>query len=59
MQQRFSDGSVEAWAARVGDLSDGELLRVGAAGHSMLAVPRELLAWLVWCRPGTDRCTPT
>ena len=38
-QERFSDGSVDAWASRVADLSEGETSRVGAAVHSVRAVP--------------------
>ena len=39
VQQRFSDGSVEAWAERVGALPDGDTARIGAAVHSVRAVP--------------------
>jgi formiminoglutamate deiminase len=42
-QRRFGDGSVEAWEARVGALSDGPMVRHGAAAHSVRAVPREAL----------------
>ena len=43
IQRRFSDGDVEGWAARVDGLRDGERLRIGAAAHSVRAVPaREL-----------------
>ncbi|HEY0453065.1 formimidoylglutamate deiminase [Actinophytocola sp.] len=38
-QQRFSDGTVEAWAARVGAQRDAPHARVGAAIHSVRAVP--------------------
>jgi len=44
VQQRFSDGSVEAWADRVAQLSDADMVRVGAAVHSVRAVPRADLA---------------
>lgn len=44
VQERFSDGSVEAWAERAGALRDGDTVRVGAAVHSVRAVPREDLA---------------
>jgi formiminoglutamate deiminase len=44
VQQRFSDGSVEAWAARVTGLPERPGLRVGAAVHSVRAVPRAALA---------------
>ena len=39
VQQRFSDGSVEAWAARAELLTPTSLMRVGAAAHSVRAVP--------------------
>jgi formiminoglutamate deiminase len=41
VQQRFSDGSAEAWAERVAELKDDEVLKVGAAIHSVRAVPRD------------------
>ncbi|HYN65555.1 MAG TPA: formimidoylglutamate deiminase [Ornithinibacter sp.] len=44
VQQRFSDGTVEAWAERVELLSDDETVRIGAAVHSVRAVPRDDLA---------------
>jgi formiminoglutamate deiminase len=37
-QQRFSDGDAASWAARASSLSDGPLLRIGAAIHSVRAV---------------------
>ncbi|GAA4419530.1 formimidoylglutamate deiminase [Actinokineospora soli] len=37
-QLRFSDGSVEAWASRVGELRSGPGFLVGAAIHSVRAV---------------------
>ncbi|NMH99576.1 formimidoylglutamate deiminase [Pseudonocardia acidicola] len=43
VQQRFSDGDVEAWAARVADLGGDDGMRVGAAVHSIRAVPRAAL----------------
>lgn len=48
-QQRFSDGSVRAWAERLGQLRDRHdggpaHLQVGAAIHSVRAVPRGDLA---------------
>jgi formiminoglutamate deiminase len=39
VQRRFSDGDADTWAARVADLADGPALRVGAAVHSVRAVP--------------------
>lgn len=44
VQTRFSDGSVEAWAERVDALSDTDLLRIGAAAHSVRALTGEQLA---------------
>jgi formiminoglutamate deiminase len=42
-QLRFSDGSWQAWAERVDALTDTDLARVGAAIHSVRAVPRAAL----------------
>ncbi|MEE8600988.1 formimidoylglutamate deiminase [Euzebya tangerina] len=39
VQRRFSDGSVHAWADRVGRLVPSERIRFGAAVHSVRAVP--------------------
>jgi len=44
VQERFSDGSVDAWASRVADLEDDETARVGTAVHSVRAVPCDDLA---------------
>ncbi|HEX2902386.1 MAG TPA: formimidoylglutamate deiminase [Jatrophihabitans sp.] len=52
VQQRFSDGSAEAWAERVGQLRPSSGLRVGAAVHSVRAVPREQLATVVQASAG-------
>jgi formiminoglutamate deiminase len=46
-QLRFSDGGAEAWAERVSQLREGEGLRVGAAIHSVRAVPRAQLPIVV------------
>ncbi len=43
VQQRFGDGSWEAWAARVDGLKDQPMMRVGAAIHSVRAVPRSAM----------------
>jgi formiminoglutamate deiminase len=43
-QQRFSDGSVEAWAVRAQPRYDRRLTRVGAAIHSVRAVPPPAIA---------------
>lgn len=40
-QLRFSDGSADAWAERVSELKQGEHARVGAAIHSVRAVPAD------------------
>jgi len=43
-QLRFGDGSAEAWAARAADFRpDGDHARVGAAIHSVRAVPLEVM----------------
>ncbi|MBM6401836.1 formimidoylglutamate deiminase [Phycicoccus sonneratiae] len=44
VQQRFSDGSAEAWLERVAALRPGGTWRVGAAVHSVRAVPCDDLA---------------
>lgn len=44
VQRRFSDGTVERWASRVGGLGDGPGLRHGVAVHSVRAVPAAALA---------------
>ncbi|WP_267246586.1 formimidoylglutamate deiminase [Streptomyces sp. PR69] len=43
-QLRFSDGSAEAWAERCSVLKDQDHVRIGAAVHSVRAVPAEQLA---------------
>jgi formiminoglutamate deiminase len=47
VQHRFSDGDADAWAARRSALPERAGLRVGAAVHSVRAVPREQLATVV------------
>ncbi len=50
-QLRFSDGDADAWAERVDALEDGELVRVGAAIHSVRAVDPESAAIVAaWAR---------
>ena len=44
VQLRFSDGDAAGWAARFGALQPDGNTRVGAAIHSVRAVPREALA---------------
>ncbi len=44
VQRRFDDSSWEAWASRLDLLNDTATMRVGAAIHSVRAVPRAALA---------------
>jgi formiminoglutamate deiminase len=44
VQQRFGDGSVEQWAARVSTLQPDVQTRIGIAVHSVRAVPAEQLS---------------
>jgi formiminoglutamate deiminase len=44
VQRRFTDGDVEGWAARLAGLEEDDNTRIGAAVHSVRAVPREQLA---------------
>jgi formiminoglutamate deiminase len=46
-QRRFSDGTAAAWAARFDTLHDTERMRIGAAIHSVRAVPREQVTTIV------------
>jgi formiminoglutamate deiminase len=46
-QRRFSDGTAAAWAARFGVLHDTDRMRIGAAIHSVRAVPRDQMATVV------------
>ncbi|MEU0372660.1 formimidoylglutamate deiminase [Streptomyces sp. NPDC006283] len=43
-QLRFSDGTADAWAERADGLKDGEHVRIGAAIHSVRAVPADQLS---------------
>ncbi|CAM3321133.1 formimidoylglutamate deiminase [Nocardioides dubius] len=43
VQVRFSDGDAEGWALRVAELQSTDTARVGAAIHSVRAVPRDQL----------------
>ena len=47
VQRRFGDGDAERWAARVSDLRPAPHARVGAAIHSVRAVPAGQLATVV------------
>ncbi|MFG3497811.1 formimidoylglutamate deiminase [Streptomyces sp. NPDC047928] len=55
-QRRFSDGTADAWAARVTRLKDGDTaragtVRIGAAIHSVRAVPADQLDTVAtWAR---------
>ncbi|WP_375482977.1 formimidoylglutamate deiminase [uncultured Jatrophihabitans sp.] len=44
VQRRFADADVDHWAARVAALTGDDGMRVGAAVHSVRAVPRPALA---------------
>lgn len=51
VQERFSDGDAAGWAARVGDVSDAPHVRIGAAIHSVRAVPADQLGDVAdWAR---------
>ncbi len=43
VQRRFSDGTADAWAERVAELKPADGFAVGAAIHSVRAVPREAI----------------
>ncbi|MGW0560216.1 formimidoylglutamate deiminase [Streptomyces sp. NPDC003016] len=50
-QQRFSDGTADAWAERASLLKDRDHARIGAAVHSVRAVPAGQLATVAaWAR---------
>jgi formiminoglutamate deiminase len=51
-QARFSDGSVDAWAARISAQRSAEHARTGAAIHSVRAVPRADLPSVVEATAG-------
>jgi formiminoglutamate deiminase len=52
VQERFSDGTVDAWAARVAELREDPNTKIGSAIHSVRAVPRETLSRVVGAFPG-------
>jgi formiminoglutamate deiminase len=52
VQVRFTDGDAEAWATRLDLLSDSNHVRVGAAIHSVRAVPADQLQSLVSAAKG-------
>jgi formiminoglutamate deiminase len=51
-QLRFGDPDVDAWATRLGELAPSSGFGVGAAIHSVRAVPRESLATVVSAAAG-------
>ncbi|WOT35230.1 formimidoylglutamate deiminase [Streptomyces coeruleorubidus] len=55
-QLRFSDGTAEAWAERCSVLKEQDHARIGAAIHSVRAVPADELATVA--RWAEDRRTP-
>ncbi|MFF5428270.1 MULTISPECIES: formimidoylglutamate deiminase [unclassified Streptomyces] len=55
-QLRFSDGTAERWAERVSALKDRDGVRIGAAVHSVRAVPADQLATVA--RWAEERRTP-
>ncbi|MFE0702468.1 formimidoylglutamate deiminase [Streptomyces sp. NPDC058872] len=55
-QLRFTDGTAERWAERVSELKERDGVRIGAAIHSVRAVPADQLATVAqWA---TQRNTP-
>lgn len=51
VQQTFSDGDAERWAARVDELEEGDGVRIGAAIHSVRAVdPASMRTVAGWAR---------
>src|SRR5260370_5407850 len=51
VQQTFSDGDADRWAARVDELKEGERVRIGAAIHSVRAVdPPSMRTVASWAR---------
>jgi formiminoglutamate deiminase len=56
VQERFSDGSAAGWAGRVAALTGGPTVRIGAAVHSVRAVPPAAIATVAgWA---ADRAAP-
>ena len=52
VQQRFADADADRWAQRVDELQDGPGVRIGAAIHSIRAVPRDQLRTVVAASDG-------
>lgn len=53
VQRRFSDGDVASWARRVDALAEGDQRRIGAAIHSVRAVPPAAMAAVAAVTVGT------
>ncbi|MFF3325450.1 formimidoylglutamate deiminase [Streptomyces sp. NPDC002889] len=53
-QLRFSDRTADAWAERAAQLKDSELVRIGAAIHSVRAVPAAQLSTVAEWAAGRD-----
>lgn len=53
-QLRFSDGTADAWAERVSALKAAEYARIGAAIHSVRAVPADQLSTVAQWATGRD-----
>jgi formiminoglutamate deiminase len=53
VQVRYDDGSAAAWAERVSELKDDDTVRIGAAIHSVRAVPRDQLATVAQAATGS------
>ena len=51
-QQRFNDGDADAWARRVTGMRERDGVRIGAAIHSIRAVPRDQLSTVVTAARG-------
>ncbi|MEO6143479.1 MAG: formimidoylglutamate deiminase [Dermatophilaceae bacterium] len=51
-QKRFGDGDADRWSQRVAGLKETDGMRVGAAIHSVRAVPREQLGLVVAAATG-------
>ncbi|HEX6256535.1 MAG TPA: formimidoylglutamate deiminase [Euzebyales bacterium] len=53
-QRRFSDGDVDAWASRVERMPTTRTLRIGAAIHSVRAVPADAIGVVARWAAGRD-----
>ena len=51
-QQRFGDGDADLWAQRASSLKESDGMRVGAALHSVRAVPRDQIGHVVAAAAG-------